>query len=227
MDRGDHRGRVNLPARGDADGDGVPGPGRAAARPSGPQCRASGGGRPGLRDSAGRDPSVVQGRGSCALNLPGPVPTPVVFNDRRSPRRWSMPRAGRAGGDERAIAEKSGGSSASAIRRSQAAQLRVRCASISGILRLSGHIRLSRVLSDAWTHRTTTSSNPRRGGEQVCCPQSCLGGGRWRLDGELPHGDRSSYAHRGAIAQLEEHLLCKQGVRSSSLLSSTTGQGHY
>jgi hypothetical protein len=25
----------------------------------------------------------------------------------------------------------------------------------------------------------------------------------------------------GAIAQLEEHLLCKQGVRSSSLLSST------
>ena len=26
----------------------------------------------------------------------------------------------------------------------------------------------------------------------------------------------------GAVAQLGEHLLCKQGVRSSSLLSSTT-----
>jgi hypothetical protein len=28
----------------------------------------------------------------------------------------------------------------------------------------------------------------------------------------------------GAIAQLEEHLLCKQGVRGSSPLSSTTNQ---
>ena len=31
----------------------------------------------------------------------------------------------------------------------------------------------------------------------------------------------SSLLPRGAVAQLGEHLLCKQGVRSSSLLSST------
>ena len=37
---------------------------------------------------------------------------------------------------------------------------------------------------------------------------------------------RSSLFSRGAVAQLGEHLLCKQGVRSSSLLSSTTTQIH-
>ena len=30
-----------------------------------------------------------------------------------------------------------------------------------------------------------------------------------------------AYYRQGAVAQLGEHLLCKQGVRSSSLLSST------
>ena len=45
--------------------------------------------------------------------------------------------------------------------------------------------------------------------------------------GELPPASDHRYPEErratasGAIAQLEEHLLCKQGVTSSSLVSST------
>ena len=34
---------------------------------------------------------------------------------------------------------------------------------------------------------------------------------------------KGNLAHNGGVAQLGEHLLCKQGVRSSILLISTKG----
>ena len=36
--------------------------------------------------------------------------------------------------------------------------------------------------------------------------------------------DHPSPKRRGAVAQLGEHLLCKEGVRSSSLLGSTSSR---
>ena len=41
------------------------------------------------------------------------------------------------------------------------------------------------------------------------------------LEGDFKREKRNLMRERGGVAQLGEHLLCKQGVRSSSLLIST------